>query len=65
MFYELKKKIKIILQIIDRDGNPLGPNQKGEVVVKTKFSFLGYSGNPEKTDEVLTKDGWFSTGNYA
>lgn len=47
---------------MDIHGNPLGFNQKGEIIIKQPHPFLGYIGEDKKTKAVLTQDGWYSTG---
>jgi long-chain acyl-CoA synthetase len=45
--------------------NPDPVTQIGEVWAKGDNVMLGYYKEPEKTKEVLTKDGWFKTGDLA
>ncbi|CAN7990129.1 unnamed protein product [Ixodes hexagonus] len=49
--------------IVDmKNGNVLGPNEKGEALVKSPSSMRGYYGNPEATSQAITPDGWVRTG---
>ncbi|KAM7306566.1 4-coumarate--CoA ligase 1-like [Ixodes scapularis] len=51
------------VQILDLfNGDPLGPYQKGELVVQSKTLMKGYYGRPEATKDVLSSDGWLRTG---
>ena len=36
--------------------------EDGEILAKGDMVFRGYWNNPEATDEVLSEDGWFATG---
>ncbi len=36
--------------------------EEGELQVRGGSGFLGYHGNPEKTAEAMTADGWYATG---
>ncbi len=49
-------KVKII-----RDGQELGPNEKGEIVVSGPCVMKGYYKNPKATAEAI-RDGWLYTG---
>lgn len=46
-------------------NNPDPITQIGEVWAKGDNVMMGYYKEPEKTKEVLTKDGWFKTGDLA
>ena len=43
-------------------GNELQIAEDGEILVKGPSIFVGYHKNPEATADVLSKDGWFKTG---
>jgi fatty-acyl-CoA synthase len=51
------------VKIIDRKtGHTLPINQDGEVCVRGFSIMKGYWDEPEKTAEVIDKNGWFKTG---
>ncbi|XP_020290445.1 4-coumarate--CoA ligase 1-like [Pseudomyrmex gracilis] len=51
------------LKIVDPDtGKILGPNQSGEVCVKSANIMNGYYNNPEETKKTIDEDGWLHTG---
>jgi len=55
---------KCWIEIMDDDGNILGPGEKGEIVVRSSSVMLGYYNNPEATAEVSTY-GWHHTTDMA
>ncbi len=49
--------------ICDENGNPLhNQHEKGIVYIKGDNVMAGYYKEPEKTKAVISKDGWFNTG---
>ncbi len=49
------------LSIMDKTGNHLGNNQRGEVVIQGANVFRGYENNPEANARAFV-NGWFRTG---
>jgi len=52
------------VKIIDEDGVDLGPNEVGELFVKSDSVMVGYYKQPAETKRVL-RDGWLQTGDMA
>ncbi|KAI9484834.1 hypothetical protein BDB00DRAFT_853163 [Zychaea mexicana] len=50
------------LKIIDLEGNELGDDQEGEVLLRGPAMMLGYLNNPKANAETFTEDGWMKTG---
>jgi len=53
------------LKVIDDEGNEMPVGERGELCVQGPQVMKGYWGRPEATEECLTKDGWFKTGDVA
>jgi acyl-CoA synthetase (AMP-forming)/AMP-acid ligase II len=54
------------LRVVDVEtGAPLGPGERGEVVIRGFSLFEGYYKSPDKTAETVDADGWLHTGDIA
>lgn len=49
------------VRILDSEGNELGPNESGEIALKSPTTMKRYDKNPEASAEILV-DGWLMTG---
>ncbi|MFM8450997.1 MAG: AMP-binding protein [Haliscomenobacter sp.] len=49
------------VRIVDDGGNPLGPDQIGEIQARGPQVMKGYYNRPDETAKTI-KDGWLSTG---
>lgn len=50
------------VKIVNENENLLGPEDVGELCIKTLFKWSGYYDNAEATNSVYDKDGWIYTG---
>lgn len=53
------------VRIADLDGNLLGPDEEGELVVRGDCVAAGYWDKPEETAGAFRSDGWLATGDMA
>jgi acyl-CoA synthetase (AMP-forming)/AMP-acid ligase II len=49
------------ISIMDKEGNHLGTNQRGEIAIQGANVFRGYENNPEANARAFV-NGWFRTG---
>jgi fatty-acyl-CoA synthase len=51
------------LRIVGEDGRtPLGPHERGEVIMKGPHIMRGYWNKPEATAQAIDAEGWFHSG---
>jgi fatty-acyl-CoA synthase len=53
------------VKIVDSEGNIVPPGTTGELLTRGYSVMLGYWNDPERTAEVLDRDGWMHTGDLA
>jgi len=52
-------------KVVDINGNSLGPNTPGELLIKGPQVMAGYLNEEQKTAETVSKSGWLRTGDVA
>jgi acyl-CoA synthetase (AMP-forming)/AMP-acid ligase II len=52
------------IKLIDEDGNEVGPEELGEVLIRAQNVMLGYWDKPEETAKAI-RDDWLYTGDIA
>ncbi len=52
------------MKVVDDDGNDVGDDQVGEIVIRGHNVMKGYWNRPDATSEAI-HDGWFHTGDMA
>lgn len=50
------------VKIIDEQGNRCGIDTDGEICIKARYTFLGYGGNKQLSEESFDSEGFFLTG---
>ncbi|XP_034478078.1 4-coumarate--CoA ligase 1-like [Drosophila innubila] len=50
------------VRILNEQGDFLGPNEIGEIVIKTNQNWNGYYGNAEQSANTRDSNGWFHMG---
>ncbi|KFZ80003.1 Triostin synthetase I [Amycolatopsis sp. MJM2582] len=50
------------LRVVDPDGNPVPPDEQGELITRGPYTIRGYYRAPEHNERAFTPDGWYRTG---
>ena len=53
------------MQVWDDDGNEVAQGEVGEIVIRGPNVMKGYWERPDATEEAITEDGWFRSGDMA
>ena len=53
------------MQVWDDDGNEVAQGEVGEIVIRGHNIMKGYWERPDATDEAITSEGWFRSGDMA
>ncbi len=53
------------IKVIDDDENEVAVGERGEIAIKGPQVMKGYWNRPDETAKVMTKDGYFKTGDIA
>lgn len=56
---------EIEAKVIDGEGNTLGPETPGELLIRGEVVMAGYYKEDKLTKEIITPDGWLKTGDIA
>jgi acyl-CoA synthetase (AMP-forming)/AMP-acid ligase II len=59
-----KPSVLVDARVVDQNGCPVKPGEKGELIIKTERMMEEYYQNPKATAEAI-KDGWLYTGDIA
>ena len=52
------------IRVVDETGEDVAPGERGEAWIRGPQVMLGYWQQEEATQEAISNDGWFKTGDY-
>jgi long-chain acyl-CoA synthetase len=53
------------MKVVDDEGNEVAQGEPGEIVIRGHNVMKGYWNRPDATEESISSDGWFATGDMA